>query len=47
VKSAGRLLQATYEIEGGIQARRHDGEELVEQAERLVFALRAERLMSR
>ncbi len=42
-----RLLLATYEIQGEIQARRHDGEELVEQAERLVFALRAGRLTSR
>jgi replicative DNA helicase len=47
VKSARRLWRATYEIEGEIQARRHDGEELVEQAERLVFALRAVRLTSR
>jgi replicative DNA helicase len=44
---ARRLLAATYEIQGEIGARRHDGEELVEQAERLVFALRAERLSSR
>lgn len=42
-----RLLMATYEIQGEIAARRHDGEELVEQAERLVFALRAERLSAR
>jgi replicative DNA helicase len=47
VKSARRLWRATYEIEGEIEARRHDGEELVEQAERLVFALRAVRLTSR
>ena len=41
------LLMATYEIQSEIAARRHDGEELVEQAERLVFALRAERLTAR
>jgi len=41
---ARRLLNATYEIQGEITARRHDGDDLVEHAERLVFALRAERL---
>ncbi len=41
------LLVATYEIQGEIAARRHDGEDLVEHAERLVFALRAERLTGR
>ncbi len=44
---ARRLLLATFEIQGEIAARRHDGEDLVEQAERLVFALRAERLSAR
>ena len=44
---ARRLLMATYEIQGEIAARRHDGEDLVEQAERRVFALRAERLSAR
>ncbi len=42
-----RLMFATYEIQAAISERRHDGEELVEQAERLVFALRAERLTAR
>jgi replicative DNA helicase len=45
--TARRLLSATYEIQGEIQERRHDGDDLVEHAERLVFALRAERLTAR
>lgn len=44
---ARRLLMATYEIQSEIAARRHDGDELVEQAERRVFALRSERLSAR
>ena len=35
------LLRATYEIQAQIAQRRHQGEELIEEAERLIFALRA------
>jgi replicative DNA helicase len=35
------LLRATYEIQTQIAQRRHAGDELIEEAERLIFALRA------
>lgn len=41
-----RLLTATYEIQAEISERRQGGEELIDSAERLIFALRAERLSS-
>ena len=45
--TARRLLSATYEIQAEIAERRHDGDALIEEAERLVFALRAEKLAAR
>jgi replicative DNA helicase len=38
------LLTATYEIQAQIAERRSGGEELIEEAERLIFALRATKL---
>ena len=37
-----RVLNATYDVQAIIAERRHDGEELLEHAERLMFALRRE-----
>ncbi len=42
-----RLLTATYEIQAEIAERRQGGEELIDHAEKLIFALRADRLGAR
>ena len=41
------LLTATYEIQAKIGERRRGGEELIEEAERLIFALRGRDLLAR
>jgi len=41
-----RLLTATYQIQAEVSERRQGAEELIEFAERLIFALRAEKLSS-
>ena len=41
------LLTATYEIQAQIGERRRGGEELIEEAERLIFALRGRDLLAR
>ena len=38
------LLRATYEIQAQIAERRHRGDEMIEEAERLIFALRGREL---
>lgn len=38
------LLRATYEIQAQVAERRHRGEEMIEEAERLIFALRGTEL---
>ena len=44
---ARRLLSATHEIQADIAERRHDGDALIEDAERRVFALRSHSLPGR
>ena len=40
------LLRATYEIQAQVAERRHRGEEMIEEAERLIFALRGKELQA-
>ena len=41
------LLRATYEIQAQVAERRHRGEELIDEAERLIFALRGRELQAK
>lgn len=41
------LLRATYEIQAQVAERRRGGEELIEEAERLIFALRGDDVLAR
>jgi replicative DNA helicase len=41
------LLRATYEIQSQVAERRHGGEELIEEAERLIFALRGHDVLAK
>ena len=41
------LLRATYEIQAQVAERRHRGEEMIEEAERLIFALRGKELQAK
>ena len=41
------LLRATYEIQAQVTERRHQGEELIDEAERLIFALRGRELQAK
>ncbi len=41
------LLSATYEIQAQVGERRRGGEELIEEAERLIFALRGQEVLAR
>jgi replicative DNA helicase len=41
------LLSATYEIQAQVTERRHGGQELMEEAERLIFALRGQEVLAR
>ena len=41
------LLRATYDIQASVSERRHRGEELIDEAERLIFALRGQELQAK